>query len=95
VNLTLIGLAGRIFRYEIPIDGGWHKLDLTGPIVHVATREASVVEVWAVHHDDMPTVTRTVSVFGTGRPFPESCVHLGTAIIPGGLLVWHLLERVG
>lgn len=49
------------------------------------------VEVWALHTDS-PTETRTIRVYGTGQPLPDDAVHCGTAIAPGGQLVWHLIE---
>ncbi|MEU1663570.1 hypothetical protein ABZ547_08140 [Streptomyces sparsogenes] len=80
-----------IFRYEIPVDDRWHALDLTGPIVHVASRSMHTVEVWAINGQTAPT-RRGFRVYGTGHPIPDDATHVGTAIPPGGQLVWHLLE---
>lgn len=81
-----------IFRYEVPVDGLWHTLDLSGAVLHVAARHPGAVEVWALT-GGMP-VSREVQVFGTGQPLPDIPLrHVGTALIPGGALVWHLMER--
>lgn len=85
-----------ILRYEVPVDDEWHTLRLSGPIVHVATRRREVVEVWATTDGFGPS-DYDLRVFGTGQPIPadppgEVC-HVGTAIVPGGALVWHLMQR--
>lgn len=84
----------RIFRYEIPVDDRWHTVRLPGPIVHVATRRPDAVEVWATTAGFGPYDV-DLTVVGTGQPYPADpeIIHVGTAIIPGGALVWHLLRR--
>lgn len=86
-------MADAIWRYEIPVDDRWHPLQLSGRIVHVGCRNMHAVELWALH-TDQPTVTRTVGVYGTGQALPDNVQHLGTAIAPGGQLVWHLVEAI-
>lgn len=80
-----------IYRYEIPVDDRWHAVDLSGPIVHVASRSMHSVELWAVH-GEQPATRRGFRVYGTGHPIPGDATHVGTTIPPGGQLVWHLLE---
>lgn len=81
-----------IYRYEIPVDDAWHSVELPGVILHVASRRAEVVEVWALD-SGTPVVGRYFRVFGTGHPLPDERLrHAGTALAPGGL-VWHLMER--
>lgn len=87
-------MTAAIYRYEIPVDGEWHVLSLSGAIHHVACRDRpDVVEVWALSSGG-PTVTRSFRVYGTGHPLPEHPVtYRGTAFAAGGRLVWHLMER--
>lgn len=81
-----------IYRYEIPVDDAWHPVELPDAILHVASRRAEVVEVWALD-TGAPIAVRHFRVFGTGHPLPdEQLRHVGTALAPGGL-VWHLMER--
>ncbi|MEU1497279.1 hypothetical protein [Streptomyces sp. NPDC005732] len=82
-----------IYRYEVPVDDRWHPLQLSGEIVHVDCRTVHAVEVWAIRTDG-PTQTRSFRVYGTGQPLPDAVEHVGTAIAPGGQLVWHLIEAV-
>ena len=83
----------RVIRHLIPADDATHGLGLNGAILHVATRLVDAVEVWTLDSGG-PTTPRTFLVVGTGHPWPDGdWTHVGTAIIPGGVLVWHLLER--
>lgn len=82
-----------IHRYEVPVDYRWHTLDLTGEILHVASRRPDVVEVWAVADTDVRPQSRRFCAFGTGQPLPEEHVqYVGSAFAAGGRLVWHLME---
>lgn len=83
-----------VFRYEIPVDGEWHDLELSGQILQVASRKPDLVELWAFQGADLPRARR-LQAFGTGQPLPEdtAVLHVGTALAPGGF-VWHLFEAV-
>lgn len=80
-----------IHRYEVPVDDRWHPVQLSGNVLHVDCRNAHVVELWALHTDG-PGDTRSFRVYGTGQPIPPDLRHIGTALAPGGKLVWHLME---
>lgn len=80
-----------IYRYEVPVDDQWHGHDLSGSVLHVGCRNPRVVEFWALHTGGF-TVRRLFQVVGTGQPLPAGSRHVGTAIAPGGRLVWHLVE---
>ena len=74
------------------MDDDWHRIG-AGELLHVAAREPSVVEVWTLEEPDgnRTPATRTVRVYGTGQPISEADVEfLGTALVPGVRLVWHL-----
>ncbi|MFD3523875.1 hypothetical protein [Streptomyces sp. NPDC058653] len=91
--MTLEGAGGRILRFEVPVDDQWHAVQLPGPILHVACRKARSVELWALD-SGAPSEMRGFRVFGTGQPLPARVSHAGTALAPGGQLVWHLMETV-
>jgi len=92
---TLLDAGERIYRFEVPVDDQWHEFTLWGDPLAVECRDPSVVEFWARHHDDpiVPGVVRSFVVVGTGHRVPKDARYWGTAIVPGGQLVWHLLER--
>lgn len=80
----------RIFRYEVPVDDQWHMHHCFTPLF-VGARRLDVVEFWAV---EWPGAKRQFRVIGTGHATPEEGMeYRGTVIAPGGLLVWHLMER--
>lgn len=79
----------RVLRYEIPVDDQVHHLVLCGPTLHVATRHMDTVEMWC--QDEGLARQVALTVVGTGHPWPDGAFYLGTAIVPGGALVWHLL----
>ncbi len=83
----------RVYRLTVPVDDRWHTHDLTGPVLHVATRQPDMVEIWVMHTDDGPATAREFRVYGTGHPIVEPCRHVGSAFAAGGALVWHLMER--
>ncbi|NML55383.1 hypothetical protein HHL19_16565 [Streptomyces sp. R302] len=85
-------MAHPIHRYEIPVDDRWHTIAGCGTLLHVDCRNPNLVEFWAWARDDQPA--REFRVYGTGQLIPdEGTTHRGTAIAPGGQLVWHLIER--
>jgi len=82
-----------IYRYEIPVDGEWHILALSGGVLHVDCRALDTVEIWALHSGG-PELQRAFQVVGTGQPLPDEWKrHVGTCLSPDRRLVWHVVER--
>lgn len=85
----------RIFRFEVPVDDQPHRIALNAGPIAIGCRQPDRVEFWAIHDDDPESFVghRTFIVVGTGHPLPARvrAVH-GTAVAPGGQLVWHLVE---
>lgn len=50
---------------------------------------------WYNDHPDAPKAMRRIAVVGTGHPAPsfDEAEHLGSVIMDGGNLVWHVFER--
>lgn len=83
-----------IYRYEVPVDDQWHEFQLHGDPLAVGCRAIEVVEFWArAYRDGLAGPYRRFMVVGTGHPFPPHLHYWGTAVAPGGFLVWHLLEE--
>lgn len=81
-----------VFRYEVPVDDRWHRIEIDGEPLHVAGRHVDVVEFWALAGTGQPTEAREYRVFGTGHALPdEPLTFRGTVVHPA--LVWHLFER--
>lgn len=87
-------MSRQIFRQVVPVDDCWHTLELSGPIVHVATRLEDAVEFWFIDDPAQPVTAHAFRVVGTGEPFgPAVANYIGAAITPSGKYVWHLVER--
>jgi hypothetical protein len=81
----------RIYRYEVPVDGDFHAI-ACGPVLAVGCRDRNVVEFWAYPKGHGFEV-RHFRVAGTGHVVDDEEQHVGTAVAPGGDLVWHLVQR--
>lgn len=87
-------MTRRVRQETIPVDVRWHVLSLTGPILHVATRSESCLEVWHLEDTDVAPIHHAYRVIGTGQPLaPALAFHVATVITPSGRLVWHLFEH--
>lgn len=91
---------GVIHRAELPIDDRPHGIDLTGEILHTASRRPGALDVWyQARPAGMDPMRRSFQIVGTGQPIPAHLglylhsTHAGTAITPDGALVWHVLEN--
>lgn len=86
-------MTATVYRYGIPVDDRAHELELSGAILHVDCRDPKVVEIWTLETGG-PRTSRWFKVFGTGHDLPDltDVTHCGTALAPGGALVWHLFE---
>lgn len=86
--------APRIHKHTIPVDDQDHRVDLQGPVLHVASQQRGEVQVWAMYYGDaVDPVPHVFRVVGTGQPFPPGMLYVGTAL--DGPLVWHLVKREG
>jgi hypothetical protein len=82
----------RILRFEVPVDDRFHPIQVPrNGVLHVGCRNEAFVEFW-IRENHSGTEMRAYQVFGTGQPIPEGAAYEGTAIAPGGRLVWHLLS---
>lgn len=93
-------MAREVWKVDLPIDDEWHGYPMA-KIVHVACQYGALtntVQVWFEATTDLPEgyqdTTHNLRVFGTGQPVPEDAEHVGTAIMAGGRLVWHVYVEV-
>lgn len=84
--------ATQIFRYEVPVDDQWHVIPGCSGVLHVGCRELETVEFWA---NPVPEsmYSRAFRVYGTGHAIEPGAMYVGTAVAPGGSLVWHLMSK--
>jgi hypothetical protein len=65
-------------------------------VVHVGSQH-NIPMLWALCDAEAEVEARCFRVAGTGHPIPESVVdnYVGTFMMMGGHLVWHVFERPG
>lgn len=66
-----------------------------GPVVHVASQygRTDVVQVWT-EEDAQGHDLAGFYVIGTGHSIPEGTEHVGSVVVAGGHLVWHVYQEV-
>lgn len=86
----------KVFKTSIPIDDKWHPMGTrkgVPDILHVGSQgDPQSVQLW-FRHEDVPRDELKrfeVRVFGTGQDVPNVANHVGTTLVAGGLLVWHV-----
>lgn len=83
----------RILRYEVPVDGRWHRIDGALAPLHVGCRKTEVVEFRAWERPDDPTPA-DYRIYGTGHPIDADTVqYVGTTPDADNRLIWHLVRR--
>lgn len=90
-----------VHRHQVLVDGMWHRIRLSGPILHLDCRDARAVDVWVLENVGEPSCVREFQAFGTGQVLPDDAGrHVGTVLSPDsppfarrGDLVWHVFER--
>lgn len=69
-----------------------------GATILTAREQDGDICIWAEVYPDMPLEVKAFEVFGTGHDIPIDMgidrKYIGTAIIRGGSLVYHVYERI-
>lgn len=85
-------MSARVIRWRLAVGAPPLEVPL-GRYVAVASREMDTVDVWT---DDLEPVTARLVVVGTGHAYDSTrWSPIGTAVAPGGRLVWHVLRHHG
>jgi hypothetical protein len=88
----------RILKWTIPVDDQRHLIG-AGPVVHVDSQsdptfhDPGAVQVWTDENDSEHVAPTSARVYATGQPIPEDGEVLGTALVLGGALVWHVVRH--
>lgn len=84
----------RVLKWAVPVDDKDHPIG-TGPVVLVACQgNPAVVHVWTEERDGKTTPTRRARVYATGEPLNDSEQHIGSVVVSGAELVWHVYGGV-
>lgn len=63
-------------------------------VLHIGMQNGTPC-LWALVDTDSPIVQRTFYVRGTGHPVQDSLWHVGSFLMAGGHLVWHVFALPG
>lgn len=85
-----------IFKYPIPVaDTQKVTMPADARILCVQTQRGDQVCLWAEVNPNAKLASRTIEMFGTGHAMDESSrIYIGTVQIAGGVLVFHVYERL-
>lgn len=90
-----------VHKYEFPMSSTGQLEDTlriatpkNSKVVHVGTQDGFRPVIWVERPAGMhPEENRTYVIFGTGwATIPDSAVHIGTVVMPGNTLVWHVYD---
>lgn len=85
----------RIYRYVLKaVDVQDIEMSEGAQVIHVAAQFENIC-LWAVVDITRPIVKRRIGVIPTGMDFiSEGTQYLGTAMLQGGNLVFHIFEKL-
>lgn len=84
----------RIYKYPIQLDSVTTlELPKGAEVLHVDIQRDQIC-LWAEVPIDclLPLRDRSFLVLGTGMDVPVGATHVGSALLAGGSLVWHVYE---
>jgi hypothetical protein len=85
-------MSTTIFKYRL--DGGTNTIEMPqGARILSLALQRGVPHVWALVDQKMPTVLRTIRVYGTGHDMPDDPGHfIGTFLIRDDSFVFHAFD---
>lgn len=86
----------RIIRHVISVDDRVHIIPVpvgSNAILHIASRRMNEVDIWVMDDPSKKIREAHFRVVGTGHEIDDNEYWVGTCVVPGGALVWHLVER--
>jgi hypothetical protein len=84
----------KVFKYVLPDDDEFHlPLPAGAELLHLDCQNNEVA-LWALVDPAAPTEARRFRLAGTGHPIETArqLTHIGTVLLMGGKLVFHLFE---
>ena len=84
----------RIYKYPLAFTGVQEiEMPKGAQVIHVGV-QAETICLWAIVDPARPVERRSFAILATGQPDfdPAIVQHLGSVIMTGGALVWHVFE---
>lgn len=84
----------RILRYEVPVDGYWHRIEGALAPLRIGCRKTEVVEFWAWEWPEDPAVADYMAIC-TGEQVDDVGVqYVDSTYDVDNRYVWHLVRRL-
>ena len=88
----------RVYKYEVPVTSIFMLYLPTGAKILNFQTQREEPTIWALVDETLPeedTEQRTFFLVGTGHDVPDlsDLIYIGTTLMAGGDLVWHLFEK--
>jgi len=78
-----------IYKYPLPADVNDVSMPRDARFLHAAEQNGMIM-VWAEVDTRQPPVRRRLHVVGTGGSVPDFAEHIGSLLLDGGMLVFHI-----
>lgn len=87
-------MAKTIWKYDVS-QGGIFHIPIGAKILSVQAQQCDVC-LWMLVDPDSKLEQRHFQIYGTGHPIPEidDLEYIGTAVLNGLPLVWHVFEVI-
>lgn len=85
-----------VYKYELKPSKTILSLPSNAEILAVGCQNDGLF-IWAKVRPNNPQENRTFEVYGTGHEIPDvegKLKFIGTALMLGGMFVWHVFERI-
>ncbi len=83
-------MGKHVLKWSVPVDDKDHPIG-GGKVVHTGVQHnGAIVQVWTEEWQGVEPLVRRARVYGTGHTVPLHDEHIGSVIVPGGHLVWHV-----
>jgi hypothetical protein len=84
----------KIFKYEV-LGNGYPILIPEGGHVLSAQIQDDKIMIWVLVNPTNPLVSRYFEYYGTGEEiYTNTMQFIGTVLMKGGSLVWHVFEKI-
>lgn len=91
------GVILRILKFPLEAkDVNVVEMPVRSKVLSVQHQGGDDLMLWALCPNGVKTEKRQFHIYGTGHNIPEHKVlyYVGTALMYGGSLVWHVFERI-
>lgn len=88
-------MSKTIYKYPLEVADVQDVMLPDGAQILSVAMQGQTLCLWAMVDTDLQLKRRRIVVYGTGHPFGDANqVFIGTVLMDGGSLVWHVFEQL-